>query len=143
MKAIEMGIITETTKGRLVELEKDQQLYEAKIASEKTMVPKVTREEVIYWLESFRDGNIEDQDFRKKLIDSFIVAVYLYDDKLKIVFDYSGDKNSIDVPVTLEDVEAEPTAECSYKPSMGVPKSFSKEKDFFVRLLRLEWSGSE
>ena len=133
MKAIEMGIITETTKGRLVELEKDQQLYEAKIASEKTMVPKVTREEVIYWLESFRDGNIEDQDFRKKLIDSFIVAVYLYDDKLKIVFDYSGDKNSIDVPVTLEDVEAEPTAECSYKPSMGVPIEAQTNTIFMIR----------
>lgn len=122
MKAIEMGIITETTKSRLVELEKDKHTYEAKIVSEKFMIPKVTREEVLYWLKSLQYGDVDDKEFQKKLIDSFIVAVYLYDDKLKIVFDYSGDKNRIDVPITLEDVEAEATAECSYKSSMGVPK---------------------
>jgi len=133
MKAIEMGIITETTKGRLIELEREQQLYEAKIASEKTMVPNVTREEIIYWLQTLCEGDIEDKDFQKKLIDSFIVAVYLYDDRLKIVFDYSGDKNKIDVPITLEDVEAEAMAECSYKPSMGVPIEAQANTIFMIR----------
>lgn len=121
IKAIEIGIITETTKSRLVELEKDKHTYEAKIVSEKSMIPKVTREEVLYWLESFQDGDVEDKEFQKKLIDSFIVAVYLYDDKLKIVFDYSEDKNSVVMPITLEDVESEDMAECSYNPSIGVP----------------------
>ena len=133
MKAIEMGIITETTKERLVELEKNKQTYESKIASEKSTIPQVTREQVIYWLESFKDGDVESKEFQKKLIDSFIVAVYLYDDKLKIVFDYSGDKNSIDVPITLEDVESEATAECSYKPSMGVPIEAQTNTIFMIR----------
>lgn len=133
MKAIEMGIITETTKERLVELEKNKQTYESKIASEKSTIPQVTREQVIYWLESFKDGDVESKEFQKKLIDSFIVAVYLYDDKLKIVFDYSGDKNSIDVPITLEDVESEATAECSYKPSMGVPIEAQTNTIFMTR----------
>lgn len=120
MKAIEMGIITETTKDRLVELEKAKQTYEAKIASEKSMIPRATRDEVLYWLKSFQNGDIEDKEFQRKLIDSFIVAVYLYDDKLKIVFDCTKDKNSIEVPIALEDVETEAIAECSHKLSMGV-----------------------
>lgn len=121
MKAIEMGVITETTKSRLIELENEQREYEAKVTAEKAIVPAVSREEILYWLESFKKGNVDDKVFQKKLIDSFITAVYLYDDKIKLVFDYSGGKNDIEVPITLEDVDSEAMVEGSLKLSNGVP----------------------
>ncbi|NBK78270.1 hypothetical protein D5272_06635 [bacterium D16-76] len=35
------------------------------------------REQIIYWMERFRDGDRRSQEFRRKVIDSFVNAVYL------------------------------------------------------------------
>lgn len=121
MKAIEMGIITETTKDRLVELEKEKKEFEGKIAVEKASVSDITREDIMYWLTSFSEGDVNSKAFQKKLIDSFIVAVYLYDDKIKIVFDYSGEKNKLEQSITLMDVDCDETVEGSLSLSEGVP----------------------
>ena len=42
-----------------------------------------------FWLERFRDGNAKDQDFQWKVIENFVNAVYLYDDRIKIVYNYT------------------------------------------------------
>ena len=56
----------------------------------------------------FRDGDVQDSEYLMKLFDTFLVAVYIYDDDMKIVFSFSGDKNTVQVPLNeLGSVSAE------------------------------------
>ena len=46
---------------------------------------------------------MHDKKYQAGLFDTFLVAAYLYDDnRVKIVFSFAGDKNTIEIP--LEDV---------------------------------------
>lgn len=97
VKAIEMGIITESTKARLDELETCKANLKHQLAVLKSQEITVTREQVTAWLESFRDGDISSQEYRRELFKSFLKAVYVYDDKLRIVFDIDDDtEKSVD-----------------------------------------------
>lgn len=71
---------------------------------------------------------IEDKEYLAKLFDSFLVAAYLYDDHFRIIFNYTGECNSIDKPFDSETVLAadSTTAECSYKLSLCPPRETLK-----------------
>ena len=101
MKAIEAGIVTPTTKSRLVELEAEHERLTRSIAEELMTDATLERDQIIWFLERFRDGNVEDETFRTFLVDTFLNAVYLYDDdKLVLVFNYSGDNNTVTLKAT-------------------------------------------
>lgn len=53
MRAIEAGIITETTRSRLEELEDTKRDLETEIIKEKVARPTIEREQVIFFLKSF------------------------------------------------------------------------------------------
>ena len=111
MTAIEQGIITDSTKGRLIELEAEQSKLTAKIQAEKADIIVASREDIIDGLSMFKDGDINSKDYQAKLFDTFLVAVYVYDDEneMKIVFGFTGKKNTIRVPLDsslVEDPEA-------------------------------------
>lgn len=97
MKAIEEGIITSTTKARLKELEGEQGRLIARITLEKANQFTATREQVIAWLESYKDGDINAPEFQADLFNTFLVAAYFFDDddKIKLVFSISGEKHKI------------------------------------------------
>ena len=81
LAAIEAGIITPSTKTRLMELEAD-------LLAE----PEFERDQIIYFLERFRSGDIHDEEYRIALVDTFLNSVYLYDDDhLVLVMNYSGE----------------------------------------------------
>lgn len=46
------------------------------------------------WLDRFRGGSLQSQEFRRKVIDAFVSVVYLSDDHLRIAFNYSGGSNA-------------------------------------------------
>ena len=103
MSAIEKGIITETTKGRLMELEAERTAIEGKMCAAKAAIVPTNRERLVEWLRSLREGDVHDKKYQAGLFDTFLVAAYLYDDnRVKIVFSFAGDKNTIEIP--LEDV---------------------------------------
>ena len=125
MTAIEQGIITPTTKSRLLEVEERQAQLTAQIASERADIIAVNREDMIAGLEVFREGDVTDKRFQAKLFDTFLVAVYLYDDDMKIVFSFSGDKNTLRLKLDADMLDGAADAaapEGSYKVSFGPPK---------------------
>ncbi len=64
MSAIEQGIVTETTKSRLLELKSERSEIEGKIAAAKADIVPVNREQLIEWLLSLREGDIHDKSIR-------------------------------------------------------------------------------
>lgn len=124
MSAIEQGIITETTKSRLVELESERAAIKANIAAARADIVTVSRDDIISGLEMFRDGDVHDKKYQARLFDTFLVAVYAYDDDLRLVFSFSGNKNTIQIPIesAVNAVENN-EAECSFKLCSAPPRA--------------------
>lgn len=131
MSAIEQGIITETTKSRLVELESERAAIKANIAAARADIVTVSRDDIISGLEMFRDGDVHDKKYQARLFDTFLVAVYAYDDDLRLVFSFSGNKNTIQIPIesAVNAVENN-EAECSFKLCSAPPNVQSKDWTF-------------
>lgn len=95
MTAIEQGIITSTTKDRLEELESEKNEIEGRIAREEIKKPLLTKERIVYWLLSFKSGDINDIEYRRRVIDTLVNSVYIYDDgdkgrRIVLTFNVSG-----------------------------------------------------
>lgn len=96
ISAIEQGIITPSTKQRLDELEARRVDLEVAIEDEKVQQPQLTRDQLTFWLERFRDGDPSDPKFRESFIEIFISKVYLYDDHFRAVCNFTGESGGID-----------------------------------------------
>lgn len=104
MGAIEQGIYNATTKTRLDELEDQKASIAAQIADFDLAAStlNLTRDHILFFLEQFRDADMNDEGCRKRLIQTFINAIFLYDDgTIKIVYNYTGETNA----VTLKEVD--------------------------------------
>lgn len=102
MAAIEAGIITATTKDRLVELEERCAVLRQGIAAAEIQPPKFSREQLLFIFEKYQNRNVKEPDFIRDLIDTFIHSVYVYDDRLLVTFNYSDDNN---VEISKHDIE--------------------------------------
>ena len=124
MTAIEQGIITSTTKDRLEELETEKNEIEGRIAREEMKKPLLTKERIQYWLVSFKSGNINDNEYRRRVIDTLVNSVYVYDDgdngrRIVLTFNVSGQNTAT---ISCSDIA------CSAPPNSANPNSF-----FFVK----------
>lgn len=97
MAAIEQGIFTATTKDRLLELEMEISTLEQSIALAKATQEEGTieKERIIWSMEQFRDGSIDSKEYQRRLINTFVRAVYLWDDKIEIHYYYAGKKDTL------------------------------------------------
>ena len=121
MAAIEAGIITATTKERLLELEAQEQKLAQALETEKALRPTYTRERVIFWLEQFRAGDLTDPAFRLRLVTTFVNAIYLYDDHLKVVLNYTGRNSSVDFPLVEDALDSGAVDGGPYSVETGPP----------------------
>lgn len=79
-KAIEKGVASDTLLDRLTALEKEKKTLSREIKEEGKYVYQIDRHQVIYWLEKFKNGNIEDEQFRRQLIDLLVNSVTVWDE---------------------------------------------------------------
>ena len=95
LNAIQMGIFTPSTKQRLEELEQLRKDLTLQIAKEELAQPTLTRDQILFWLYRFRELNPEKTEHRRRLINSFVNAVYLYDDYFVFVGNYKDGTKTI------------------------------------------------
>lgn len=96
MSAIEAGIITSSTKNRLIELEERCANLRQGIAAAEYQPPKISREQLQFIFEKYQNRDINDVNYIREIIDTFIYAVYIFDDKIIITFNYS-DNNTVEI----------------------------------------------
>lgn len=78
--AIEKGIASETLMNRLVQLEHEKKTINKEIKSEEKYVYRIDRDQIVFWLSQFKCGNIEDENFRRRLIDLLVNSVTVWDE---------------------------------------------------------------
>ena len=95
LNAIQAGVLTNSTKSRLEKLEAQQKELEVRIAEEKIARPRLSENQVRFWLTRFRKLDPNVKSHRETLINTFVNAVYLYDEKVLITFNYKDGTKTI------------------------------------------------
>ena len=140
LNAIQQGIFTKSTKSRLEELEAAKEELEIRIANEKLVKPKLTEEQILFYLHKFRVLDMSKQSHRQRLIDTFINRIYLYDDKLVITFNHKDGAQT----VTLGDIETALAEQenGSDLVSSAVPKAGNAVRRFLL-LFCVNWDSNK
>ena len=132
LNAIQAGILTSSTKERLEALEAQKKDLEAKIAEEKLAKPVMKEEFVRFWLLHFRKLDLSKKEQRQALIDTFINAIYLYDDKVLITFNYKEGTETVSFDEAAEAAEKEKSSDMD---CLGAP--FKQIRTFLTRKARI------
>ena len=88
MTAIEAGIITATTKSRLLELESKAETLRRSISREESKQTTLTRDQVLFLFHKFLTTK-DSTTTNRRLIETFVDKIYLYDDKITITMTYT------------------------------------------------------
>ncbi len=103
LRAIEAGIFNDATKQRMDELgEQKAELQNALAAAKLREDLGLKKEHILYFLHRFVDMDYTDVACQKQLIKTFVNSVFVYDGKVVITFNYSGDDRTI----TLKEIDA-------------------------------------
>lgn len=106
MSVIDSGLITDSLKSHLVELEAERVSLEAGIAKEKVEAPELDRDSVVWFLERFRTVDQSDVGWRIYIVETFLQAAYLYDDgRLLLHLNFGGENNTITLQLAEKAVE--------------------------------------
>ena len=82
-------------------MEETKSQLEVSILQEEMHKPLLTREQIAFFIYRFRKFDVTKREQRQRLIDSFVNAVYLYEDKIILTFNYKDGSKTI----TLAEVE--------------------------------------
>ena len=95
LSAIEDGLSNSSVKSRFDDLESKRADLEISIAKEKMEQTPLSKEQIAFWISRFKDGDIDNITYRRNIIDIFVNSVYLYDDKIMLVFNYKDGTKTI------------------------------------------------
>lgn len=119
IKAIEQGIINEATKKRMDELDEQKSELETALDSAKLKQNLgLKKEHILYFLQQFANMDYTDVECQKRLIKTFVNSVFVYDNKVVLTFNYSGDDRTI----TLNEIDA------GLQQSVRMPKSMAHQE---------------
>lgn len=63
--------------------------------------PKLTEEQIRFWFDKYKGLDISKLENKRKLIDTFVNAIYLFDDKFILILNYKDSTQT----VTFSDIE--------------------------------------
>jgi len=102
-RAVELGAQSESMVIRINELEEECRIQQEAISRAIVGSPHFEKDHIIYFLERFRDGDINSREWRDSIVRTLLQSVYLYDDgKMVINLNYTGESAS----VTFEDISS-------------------------------------
>lgn len=110
--AMQMGMLTKSTKKRLDEQKAQRDVIESNIIKQEIQQNVITREQVITWLQNMKRLDLASDDSKRKLVDTFVNSVYLYDDRAVISFNCREGASTI----------ALPSGDCSACMRLGEPE---------------------
>lgn len=89
LDSLETGVHIDRISKRINERESEINNLKKQILTEKKKLISLTKEEVPYFLDSLRKGNINTPKYKKLFINSLIDKIYLYDDEYEVYFNIS------------------------------------------------------
>ena len=105
----DIDIVRKSLYEQLAIIEQEGADLEFQIAKEMAGQVRLTVPEIKFFLKDLRKGNPETAKYKKTLIAIFVNAIYLYDDKITLIFN-SGDKPVTITNNLLNDIEKQAEA---------------------------------
>ena len=102
LNAIQMGVLTASIKERLEKLEMQREELKLSILQAQMARPRYTKEQVVSWISRFKYGNVDDPQYQKQIIDTFINSIYVFDDRLVFTYNFKDGTETI----TLAEIQA-------------------------------------
>ena len=65
------------------------------MTKEEMAKPMLSREQIVFWFHRFRKLDAKKLEHRRRLIDSFVNAIFLYDDRITFTFNYKDGSKTI------------------------------------------------
>lgn len=87
---------------RISQKKRERNELEQQILLETSSHPTPTVNEVRSFLNQFRKGDVNDLKYRQALVDTFVNRIYLYDDKMTVLYN-TQDSHS---DVTIDDLSS-------------------------------------
>ena len=97
-KALERGQATDMITERIEKRQHEKEELQAQLAVEMAKQVTLTAPQVRTYLYSLKQGAKNDENIRRGIINIFLRAVYLYDDRFTLVL------NGSDTPITIDDI---------------------------------------
>ena len=132
---MEQGIATESTRDRLLELEANKADLEKRVARESIKKPSLSKERIAFWLHSFRNGDINSIEYRRRVIDTLVNSIYVYDTdngkgrEILFTFNISGNNT---MKIKCSDIA------CFAPPNYANPNYFFVAKHVFGFVIKIE-----
>lgn len=79
---------------RLSELENEEKDLQKQIRAAEIERPMLSREVIAMWLDSFRDGDVDDEAFCARLLDTFVADVVLTNEEITIFYNITKSTGS-------------------------------------------------
>lgn len=95
LNAIQMSILTASAKTRLKEPEARQNELKLSIMQAELQKPKYTKEQIVSCINRFKYGDVDDTEYQKQIIDTFINAICVFDDKLVFTYNFKDGTEAI------------------------------------------------
>ena len=93
--AVMNGMASKALQQKLTQLEEAKEELLVRIEEEKLEKPKISAEFMTFWLHRFRKLDVTKESHRQMLIDTFVNAVYVYDDKLLLTFNFKDGTRTV------------------------------------------------
>lgn len=104
LRVLEAGEISDIVIERIGQKKKEREDLQTQISAEKLKFVSATESEIKFFLSQLKKGNVNDIKYNRALISIFVNSIYLYDDKITIVFNASNNAVSIDYQI-IDEVE--------------------------------------
>ena len=98
VKALEEGTAAVVIQ-RIAELEEEEKDLQARIMREELKRPVLKREVIEGWLLSFRGGDVDDEAFASRLLDTFVAKVEVYNDMAVIYYNITDKRTASGVRI--------------------------------------------
>jgi DNA invertase Pin-like site-specific DNA recombinase len=133
--AIEQGADAIIIGERIAKKKAEKAELEISLANAQIESIEIEESEIRFFLHSLKNGSIHDEAYNRTLINIFIQAIYLYDDRARIIFSATGKPLEVDYKLLLDETDGGDYTdtsnasnasntnekECSYLPGEGVP----------------------
>lgn len=102
--ALENGQNIDMINNRLTQQRQELKLVKERILNEEKKLTNVSKVHIKYFLLQLKNGNINDFKYRKTLVNVFINKIYLYDNKLTIIFNIGEQQITVN-DILLDEIE--------------------------------------
>ena len=108
ISAVKLGKATDILLDEIESLRLERDELSKRVTLESITTPTLSIPQVKFFMERFISGDANDLTYRKKLIDAFVNKIYLYDDKLTILYNVQDGQSVLSNLDLVENTGIEP-----------------------------------